>query len=208
MTDNGHPPARYMLFDEFLAAEEWRGLLDVVDRRAGEFRQTSLIVANGAEHVDNDFRRSVMLDDLGHVYDLFVQRLMAFSSLLFWRLRYPAFSVGQYEIQMTGTGDGEYFRPHTDQGPGVAATRAITFVYFFHAEPRPFTGGELVLYDGAPADGDGDAVGGAPAAQTIEPAQNQIVFFPSDTPNEIRPVSSPSGAFRDRHFTVNGWLHR
>jgi len=42
----------------------------------------------------------------------------------------------------------------------------------------------------------------------ISPAQNQVVFFPSDLLHEIMSVRCPSGLFVDRRFTVNGWLHR
>lgn len=184
-----------MVLDEFLAAEEWRGLLELVDRRAADFRPTVTISTDGDERVDLDFRRSLVLHDLGGIRDLFVERLAAFTSPVLWRLAHPPFPVAGYEIELTATGDGDYFRPHTDCGPGATATRAITFVYFFHAEPQPFTGGELMLHDGA-------------AARAIDPAQNQIVFFPSETTNEIRPVRSPSGSFHDRLFTVSGWLHR
>jgi len=189
-----------MVLDEFLAAEEWRGLLDVVVDRAADFQPTITISSDGEERVDSDFRRSVVLGDLGRIRDLFVERLAAFAAPVFWRLQYPSFPVAHYEIELTGTGDGDYFRTHTDSGPGMTATRAITFIYFFHAEPRPFTGGELVIH--------GDAADGQPSTRSIDPAQNQIVFFPSETPNEIRPVHSPSGAFHDSLFTVNGWLHR
>jgi Rps23 Pro-64 3,4-dihydroxylase Tpa1-like proline 4-hydroxylase len=105
---------------------------------------------------------------------------------------------------MTGTGDGEYFRMHTDNGSGEVSTRALTFVYFYYREPCPFAGGELQIYDTVFADGEAVADG---ASHTIVPEQNQVVFFPSHCFHEILPVSSPSGTFPDRRFTVNGWLH-
>jgi Rps23 Pro-64 3,4-dihydroxylase Tpa1-like proline 4-hydroxylase len=44
--------------------------------------------------------------------------------------------------------------------------------------------------------------------QSIEPRQNQIVFFPCSTLHEITPVQCGSRDFADSRFTVNGWLHQ
>jgi Rps23 Pro-64 3,4-dihydroxylase Tpa1-like proline 4-hydroxylase len=81
----------------------------------------------------------------------------------------------------------------------------MTFVYFFHREPRQFEGGELRLHD---SKNGGDHPLSTGSYQTIVPEQNQIVFFPSSTLHEITPVHCRSRSFADSRFTVNGWLHR
>ncbi|MER5728904.1 2OG-Fe(II) oxygenase [Streptomyces sp. NPDC002138] len=79
----------------------------------------------------------------------------------------------------------------------------MTYVYFFHREPVPFTGGRLRfletrLVDGQPIPG--------PAVAEIEPRQNSVVFFPSFHYHEVETVSCPSRRFTDSRFTVNGWF--
>ena len=87
----------------------------------------------------------------------------------------------------------------------MIASRRITFVYFFHREPRQFEGGELLLHD---SDGGGNRHVSCRSYQTVVPRQNQIVFFPCSLVHEITPVECPSKAFADSRFTLNGWLHK
>jgi Rps23 Pro-64 3,4-dihydroxylase Tpa1-like proline 4-hydroxylase len=85
------------------------------------------------------------------------------------------------------------------------ASREVTFVYFFHREPRQFSGGELRIYDSAPENHSHRAMA---SYRTIVPEQNQLVLFASGLSHEITPVECPSGKFADSRFTVNGWLHK
>jgi Rps23 Pro-64 3,4-dihydroxylase Tpa1-like proline 4-hydroxylase len=204
MNDNARPTSRVAFFDEFLAAEEWRRLLDYTFSSASAFRETN-VLSDDEDRLDHEMRRSLVLFELDGFRDLFAERLMAFLPQILTELDHPWFPVSQIEVQLTGTGDGEYFRTHTDDGSVGVSGRTVTFVYFFHREPCPFAGGELRIYDTVNDNGRTAPSGGW---RSIYPAQNQVVFFPSYYLHEILPVSSPSGAFVDRRFTVNGWLHR
>jgi Rps23 Pro-64 3,4-dihydroxylase Tpa1-like proline 4-hydroxylase len=112
------------------------------------------------------------------------------------RLGVAPFEVAGLEIQMTAHGDGEFFRQHTDSGSPATADRALTFVYYFHAEPKQHSGGELVFFG---PDG---------TEQVLEPDNDMLILFDPCTRHEVRPVSCPSGRFADSRFTLNGWLHR
>jgi Rps23 Pro-64 3,4-dihydroxylase Tpa1-like proline 4-hydroxylase len=109
------------------------------------------------------------------------------------------------EAQITASNHGDFFRCHTDNGASDIASRDVTFVYFFHREPRAFHGGELRIYESRPQR---DGLRSAPSYHSIIPEQNQMVVFPSCLAHEITPVECPSGLFADSRFTVNGWLHR
>jgi SM-20-related protein len=108
------------------------------------------------------------------------------------------------EAQLTASNDGEFFRPHNDNAHEALERREMTFVYYFHCEPKGFRGGGLRIYESplAPVPGID-----APHA-TMPPRQNQVVFFPSHLMHEVRPTHVSSRAFADSRFTVNGWLHR
>jgi len=194
-----------VVFDEFLVAQEWHGLMEYVLNREPDFTQTHVIGAGGASIVDYQTRRSRVLFDPGPFQQLFTDRLATFFPHLLTRLCHPEFPVSRVEVQITGTGNQEFFRKHTDNGSADVASREITFVYFFHSEPRKFSGGELRIYDTQSEDGRATSPG---THRVVYPLQNQIVFFPSGCLHEILPVGIPSDGFADRRFTVNGWLHR
>jgi len=106
----------------------------------------------------------------------------------------PPFEVGSLEIQLTSHNDGEYYRSHKDNGSPDTRGRILTFVYYLHAQPKRFRGGELVIYDA-----NGEQI-------VIEPRNDSMVFFLSARTHEVRAVECPSREFADGRFTVNGWI--
>jgi Rps23 Pro-64 3,4-dihydroxylase Tpa1-like proline 4-hydroxylase len=109
------------------------------------------------------------------------------------------------EAQVTASNEGDFFHFHSDNGSEPVVSRYLTFVYFFHREPRGFEGGELRIHDARLENGEYVSEG---TYQTIIPQQNQIVFFPCEVLHEITPVKCVSQQFADSRFTLNGWLRR
>ena len=205
MAHSESPTTPIVIFDEFLVAEEWHGLLEFTMQRAPHFVATQVIGSNGSNHTDNQTRRSRVLYDLDIYQHLFADRLMTFLPHVLARLSHEEFPVSHIEAQLTATNNGEYFRVHNDNDAGPVRGREITFVYFFHREPRAFLGGELRIFD---THWEGDRIAAAGPHRIVYPLQNQVVFFPSYCLHEILPVGCPSRQFADSRFTVNGWLHR
>ncbi len=103
------------------------------------------------------------------------------------------FEIGSFEVQLTSHNDGEYFKWHKDNSTPGTASRRITFVYYFHALPKPYSGGELIIHD-------------EEHQYVIEPVNDSIVFFDSGRKHEVKEVVCPGGAFNDGRFTLNGWI--
>lgn len=205
MTTGTGAEAPLVLLDEFLVAEEWQNLMQYTYERGNDFCATRVVGAGGAHQVDTSYRRSRVLFDLGEFREVFTERIMAFLPHVLARLEYPAFPVSDVEIQLTATGNGEFFRRHNDNGADSLNSRLITFVYFFYRQPRPFTGGELCIFDTELENGQYRAPG---PYSVVTPEQNQICFFVSDYLHEVLPVQAATADFMDSRFTVNGWLHR
>ena len=109
------------------------------------------------------------------------------------------------ELNVTAHPAGGFYSAHQDNMEDWNDGRKLTFVYYFHREPKRFSGGDLLLYD---TDFEADAGSGATFAfSRIEPVQNSLVFFPSEYLHEVTPVECASNDFGDGRFTVNGWLH-
>ncbi|NYV75862.1 2OG-Fe(II) oxygenase [Streptomyces sp. UH6] len=105
--------------------------------------------------------------------------------------------------------DGDFYRAHQDTDGVECADRLLTFVYYLHATPRPFQGGELRVFDGAePLDGKKARRWEDRTWRDWEPRHDSIVFFRPTHWHEVRKVSCPSGRPEDSRFAVNGWLCR
>ena len=110
-----------------------------------------------------------------------------------------------YETQFTASGDGDFFKLHNDDGSPDAATRIITYVWYFYREPKPYQGGELRLYEMVERDNHWHMTG---AYNDIVTSNNLLVIFPSYFMHEVLPVVEPARQFSNSRFTLNGWVRR
>jgi SM-20-related protein len=194
--------ARAVVWDEFLVIEELEALLDYTGRHEREFTASQVFDPGGNRPA---YRRSRVSLNTGWFHDMIAQRMAFYLPRILRALDRPYFNVTRVESQLTASNDGDYFRVHNDNSQANWPSREITYVYFFHREPRAFSGGELVLYDSRE---DGGVPEPVLARKRITPEQNTIVFFDSSVLHEVTPVSCPSQRFADSRFTLNGWLHR
>ncbi len=198
--------AQCVVLDEFLAPQELEELVSYTLQREAEFQSSELVSPSGEPGmIDSDHRRSRVLMDLGKHEEIILDRIRGVLPRVLDQLGIEPFPVTQVEAQITASNDGDFFRAHSDDSEEIIASRRITFVYFFHSEPRSFEGGELRLHD---SHGKGRLQVSSGAYQTVVPQQNQIVFFPCSVLHEITPVECRSRAFADSRFTLNGWLHK
>jgi Rps23 Pro-64 3,4-dihydroxylase Tpa1-like proline 4-hydroxylase len=198
-------PGRCIVLDEFLAPAELEALMAYTMASEGQFQVSEVISPDLGGAVDFEYRRSRILQDLGVHRDVVLNRIQAFLPRVFEQLGGEPFPVSRIEAQITASNDGDFFRWHNDNGQGEIATREITFVYFFHREPKQFQGGELRLYDSRWDEG---IYRPQETYRSIVPQQNQAILFLSSLAHEITAVECPSKAFADSRFTLNGWLHR
>jgi Rps23 Pro-64 3,4-dihydroxylase Tpa1-like proline 4-hydroxylase len=109
------------------------------------------------------------------------------------------------EFEMVVYNDGGFYARHVDVVTGedhLAHTtdRVLTAVYYFHAEPKGYSGGALRLHPIEVTDNSAHA--------DIEPEQNMVLAFPSWARHEVLPVRCPSRLLVASRFAINCWVHR
>ena len=199
-------PAQCVILDEFLAPQEVEELTRFALEHEAQFTASEVVAPTSERGViDYEHRRSRVLEDLGRYQELLVRRIKMVLPQVVHKLGMEEFAIASVEAQITASNDGDFFRFHSDNASDRVAARHLTFVYFFHREPRQFEGGELRIHD---ARLEQDRYISAGSYQTIVAQQNQIVFFPCELLHEITPVKCPSRLFADSRFTLNGWLRQ
>ncbi len=198
--------AECVIFDEFLTPAKLNALRQYVLEQETRF-QISEVLSPGVtgSAIDYEHRRSRVLMDLGGHERMIVDRLLTCLPRVLQKWGRDPFRVSRVESQTTASNHGDFFRCHSDNAADEVASREITFVYFFHREPKQFTGGELRIYDSRR---ENESYVPTANYRTIVPEQNQLVLFASGLSHEITPVDCPSGQFADSRFTVNGWIHK
>ena len=191
--------SRYLLIENFLDVASHAMMLDLVLRNEARFVDSSVSTN------DPDYRRSRVLHDAPEARRLFDERVRAAADGWMRELGMRGFAHGEVEVQVTAHGDGNYFKLHNDAGSPDAATRGLTYVYYFFNEPKAFSGGEFRLYDSVIAENQYRC---GPHAADIVPKNNSVLVFAPHCHHEVLPVRVPSDKFEDNRFTVNGWLRR
>jgi SM-20-related protein len=186
---------RFVLLEEFLFPDELSGLLDYAISREADFQSGTVMTAERDEAVRLDQRRSRLLFDLGPYFSLVTNRLTHCFDFVLEKLVHERFPVLGFDAEISATNDGDFFGPHRDVDE-ANATRELAFVYYFHREPKLFSGGELRIYEEGSWEHD-----------AIVPGQNFMVLFRAGTIHEVSAVHCPSGEFADSRFALNGWIH-
>jgi SM-20-related protein len=185
--------------EQFLTGSELAWLLDLV------FASEASFVPAGVSDHKEDYRRALTMNAPDALKQLFAKKITALMPEVMPQLRVGRFTVGAIDCQVTASGDGAYFKVHTDAGANETWKRQYTYVYYFNREPKGFTGGELRIYDDVIRNG---KLAATDSYQVIEPRHNTIVFFQAAVMHEVMPVCVPSRQFRDARLTVNGWIER
>lgn len=116
------------------------------------------------------------------------------------------FQVASYEIELVGHGDGGFYRRHIDtltgEGRSPSGDRIVSCVYYFHSQPKQFSGGELRLYP-LPT-----RVAPTPEPIDVAPERDVLVAFSSWMPHEVMPTACPTKRFEDYRFSINCWVYQ
>lgn len=202
-------PKHVFVKRDFLPKRQLQALTRYVLQHESDFTPSTVISHEGPESAsDPSYRKSLVLYNLGEYTSTIQDRLLDLLPSVLSAFKRETFPISHLDIQVTASNDGDFFKVHQDnssEDPVDINRRELSFVYYFYAEPKAFTGGQLKLYNSQ----DGDV---QPAkkriAQTITPRQNSIVLFPSSYDHEVLPVRCPSRKFASSRFTVNGWVIR
>jgi SM-20-related protein len=180
----------HLVIDDFLPDDLHRAVLahalQVDDFAPGK------VVANGQTTYQPDSRKGQLSNDrLGPHLPAFRAALSRQFGSICSALGMAPFNLATIEIRLAAHTDGDYFKPHRDTLTGTersltAHDRMITAVYYFHRQPKAFSGGELQLHPFGP---------GEPLR--IEPRSNRLAVFPAFLLHEVLPVNVPSGEFAD-----------
>lgn len=142
-------------------------------------------------------------------------RLLAALDGIAEAIGYSGAPPTSFELQLAAHGDGAHYRPHLDiplgrnrapLGAAPGEDRVLSAVYYFHREPKGFSGGALRLHRFA-ADWDRDNAEPSSFVD-VEPVDNSLAAFPSWAMHEVRRVRCPTGRFEDYRFAVNCWFCR
>ncbi len=197
-----HQPPPHGVIRNWLGAGGVARLLDYALARRGDFQPSKLGYGEFGT-LNPQRRRSETLRSLPGLGDELRDKVAALLPAMTARLRTPAFAPAKFELELVAHNDGAFFARHIDTfvKNGPPSTRVISAVYYFHRQPKAFSGGALRLFSLSRSGAPGTFI-------DVPPDNDTMVFFPSWYPHEVLTVNCPSGAFEDSRFAINCWIHR
>ena len=191
-------PAPFVQFDQFLDPASNQSVLNDAIAKQALFRETEVYKSAQGRPAA---RTNLVTYEVGGGGDLLRAQVAQQLPLLCERLGKPFFDIKFIQLKIASYANGDYFKPHHDNGENNPERR-ISFVYYFHHTPKPYRGGDLLLYD----------TRFDPSAYVrsmftrIVPQNNNIIFFPSEYFHEVTPVEITNDDFTSSRFTMAGHI--
>ncbi len=198
-------PAPFVWMANFLAPEQCDRLLALALQGRERF-VLAQVGAQSSERVDPEVRLTLEADNrtTQHFRPWFARKIRSLVPEVLARLRMEGIGRFQLELGMRGYHTGGFYRAHRDTGAITHRSRKLSFVYFFHRQPRRFSGGDLLLYD---TDADAGVYSYSDFSRIV-PLRNSIVFFPSACWHQVHSVQCETDDFGDGRWVVNGHVWR
>ncbi|MGZ0172954.1 MAG: 2OG-Fe(II) oxygenase [Planctomycetales bacterium] len=194
----GTRPAPFVLIEDFLPAEEHAELMPLVLAEQEAFAAS--LVGEGEYRPET--RESRTLPGPRPEKKQFRSRVKDALPDVIRRLQVPSFAVDMIEVKIRAYSDGDFFEVHQDNSE--RNHRQVSYVYFFHREPRAYQGGDLLLMD---TDINCDSYIESNFTRVV-PQNNCVAFFPSSYYHTVIPVLCPSREFGDGRFVINGHVQK
>ena len=196
-------PSPHLLMRGFLPVEAHQAILDWALAHQDSFAPSRV----GSGKLRTDFRSSATAKATDYPWKAaFRQQVLGAVPELARALGVAAFAVEQIQLSLIAYNDGDFYREHVDTEPSRdradverVGDRVLSAVYYFHREPKAYSGGALRLHAFNPA---------SDRFEDVAPEQNSLIAFASFARHEVRPVICPSRRFEDSRFAINCWVRR
>jgi Rps23 Pro-64 3,4-dihydroxylase Tpa1-like proline 4-hydroxylase len=174
-----------------------RHFYDLVLQMKPSFRSSAVIDEQYNLVVDNSHRQSLTLRDKRAVRALAdpIIKIVADNHLeILKSLRIRPFRYGGTNCNCVVFQDGDFFEKHHDLIPYAILPRHYTWVYYYHKEPRGFSGGNLLFFKEERL------------VEEVSPSAGTLLVFAADIAHAVSTVRVPSGDFADGRFTITGFV--
>lgn len=185
-------PAPFVLLESFLPEETNRRLLQIACANQTKFEPATV----GGTSYSPELRQQINLDN-EEIKDLMKPAVVPALLQAWPKLvqNSPSSNPAYRGLTVTLTHNQQFGRIHRDD---VGGKYSVSCVYYFHQEPRAFTGGALLLYD---TQQDGLEVQTRLFTQ-VKPNNNSVIFYPSHVYHQITSVSCEQNDFAKGRFAI------
>ncbi len=203
-------PAPFLYIEDFLTDSELQSIwsMEKLDEKYFSHSTVSAYCENKEkDEINDDYRKSLTLyrDRLESISGWFLEKITSKLPDVWPYVQLSPFKPSRIEMQLTRHGNNEFFKIHqdSDSDDKRLRNRTLTYVYYFHKEPKCFEGGEILFFDTNTKENDLNN-----RYTKLTPKNNSIIFFPSNFFHQVTTVHMKKDEFKDGRFAIHGWLHK
>lgn len=197
-------PAPFLLESDFLSV----GARDRFLARALDSEQdfrTAGMGSGGDAVVDRDRRETEVLSLEDWEKEEIEGKVQQVAREACLRFGLPIRPIKKIEAKLTVHRDGGFFNVHQDAFTEIrGSSRHLSWVYYFHQNPKAYRGGDLVVFDST-CDRQDRRYSEFDYTRLV-PKDNQLVLFPSWFFHGVTPVSVAPSEFGSSRFAVAGHI--
>ena len=195
---NGIRPMPFCLIDDYLAQEPLALLWEMVETLAPKIEPLPVYWerkdgSTYSEFLDNDRRQSGLQKPEG-IEEILKPSLERTLNSLGGELSMPLESIRTMRFSLVFSQDGDHANVHRDD----AGRGGLTCVYYLTRTPKPFEGGELLLFDTDNLARSWDTN----RFTTVHPVNNRLVVFPSYGYHQVTPIRLKSRDPMDARIAI------
>lgn len=196
-------PAPFVRIQNFLPQCQRNRLFSLAVENQNEFKPLKVYIPMEEGPVvgkyDSKFRHQVGLERSAEVEDIIKPRILEILPVILPRLQVKPFPIGDIVTQLSLCHNGHFGQVHRDDMDGRTK---VSLAYYFHKQPKAFSGGDLLLYD---TDLERRSFNRGKFTQ-IKPDDNTLTLYPSGYYHQITRVNCPTDAFDEGRFAIAGHI--
>lgn len=197
-------PAPFFTLSHFLSVEERDHFMSRALHSEDAFRLAGMRAKE--KFVINRNRRDTYVLSLNkHEKKEIRSKISDVAERVFDALILPFKPIKKIEVKLTAHTEGGFFKIHQDAFAEICgSSRCISWVYYFHAKPKPYCGGDLVLFD-SNCTAENHHYNVLDYTRYV-PQDNEIIFFPSCFYHAVTPVDVLDSGFESSRFALAGHI--
>lgn len=190
--------AVFYIKHSLLGQEHEKLLLEFVAKNIESFKELGVFMNESNELMDSNIRQTKGLrgcDDIGRRVLSWIEN--NYKELCdFFNIPHSSLKFTPTEITICGNGDFGLAHKDSEQN-------SLSFLYYFHNQPKSFSGGDLYIYDG---DLQNDKSNHTYTKVNIQ--SDMFLIFPSHYYHEITPVQCPDNNLLNGRMAFVGHIRK
>ena len=197
-------------YPNFFSKENRQKIVDFANQQQQEF-------VNGQVHyrtfkdggtqdkdiINEEFRQQKNIDPSPEILQMLKDAILPLVPEVITKIGMKYNHIYNINTEIARTGHNQFCNAHSDRVSDTPRMSTISFLYYFHQQPKQFEGGDIIVYD--TLINEKNAYNNQQGTRIIH-EDNLLMAFPACFFHEITKVTLPNDRFDAGRFAIPFWV--